>query len=135
MSFNKHLTENNDKFVMNVYNPLPREVSRPIRLPVKSGTYVVSKLDIAENMTISSQLVPLPDPVYLIPGRSSQATHELVFMATNIPPMGNQMYHIEKVNYFVSKKQMSKRRLVIYDNLYFMKLKCISRQRIHCISL
>jgi lysosomal alpha-mannosidase len=93
-----HETENNDRFVVNVYNPLPREISRPIRLPVKSGSYIVSKLDETDNITVKSQLVPLPKSIYLVPGRNSHATHELVFIANKIPPMGNQRYHIEKTS-------------------------------------
>ena len=107
-----HVSEDNNRFVMNVYNPLSREVSRPIRLPVKSGSYVVSKLDQAGNMTIRSQLVPIPKSVFLIPGRNSHATHELIFIASKIPPMGNQRYHIEKTDARTINEQMSRSFLV-----------------------
>ena len=106
------VTEENDRFLVNVYNPLSREISRPIRLPVKMGAYIVSKLDEAKNMTIQSQLVPIPKTIYLIPGRNSHATHELVFMAIKLPPMGHQIYHIEKTNGRSLPEQLSSSFLV-----------------------
>ena len=108
-----HVTEESDKFVVSIYNPLPREISRPIRLPVKSGSYSVSKLG-EENSTVQSQLIKLPRSILLIPGRRSHATHELVFIAAKIPSMGTQMYHIEKQNGRINKRQMSKSFVVNY---------------------
>ena len=110
-----HVTEDNDKFMVHIYNPLPREISRPIRLPVRSGTYVVSKLGEDENTTIQSQLIKLPGSIYLIPGRHSHATHELVFIAAKIPPMGTQMYHVEKKSARISLSQTSTYFVVIFQ--------------------
>ena len=93
-----HVTEENNNFVVNVYNPLSREISRPIRLPVMSGAYVVSKISETQNLTIPSQLVPIPKSIYLVPGRDSGATNELIFMAVKVPPLGNQRYHVSKTS-------------------------------------
>ena len=109
-----HVTEESDKFVVSIYNPLPREISRPIRLPVRSGTYVVSKLGEDENSAVQSQLIKLPRSIYLIPGRHSHATHELVFIAAKIPPMGTQMYHVEKISSRIDRRQRSTSYVVIY---------------------
>ena len=109
-----HVTEDSDKFVVHIYNPLAREISRPIRLPVRSGSYAVSKLGVDENSTVQSQLIKLPGSIILIPGRRSHATHELVFIAAKIPPMGTQMYHVEKISSRIDRGQRSTSYVVIY---------------------
>ena len=110
-----HVTEENNKFVVNIYNPLPRAISRPIRLPVKIGSYSISKLGEDENSTVQSQLIKLPRSVFLIPGRQSHATHELVFIAASIPPMGTQMYLVEKQSERINPRFMSQFFTVIYE--------------------
>lgn len=42
------------------------------------------------------QLVPVPVPVLTLPERTSQASNELVFQATDIPPLGFRSYYISK---------------------------------------
>ena len=109
------VTEDNSKFIVHAYNPLGRSVDRYIRLPVRKGSYEVVQLDqeAPYSMTIQSQLVPIPKPVFLIPGRNSRATHELVFKASKIPPMGNKMYHITKTKSgMTDEQQMSRKHLV-----------------------
>lgn len=39
--------------------------------------------------------MPIPNFVASIPGRNSSATHELIFYATNVPPLGSNSYYIE----------------------------------------
>jgi len=39
--------------------------------------------------------MPIPSFVATIPGRNSSADHELVFLATNLPPIGSKSYYIE----------------------------------------
>jgi len=48
-----------------------------------------------EGQIISSELMPIPHFVASIPGRNSSAKHELIFLATNVPPLGSQSYYIE----------------------------------------
>jgi len=43
---------------------------------------------------VLSELVPLPEFVKNLPGRMSQATHELVFLASQLPPLGSKSFHI-----------------------------------------
>ena len=43
------------------------------------------------------QLVPIPDFVQKIPGRVSDATQELVFLATALPPLGIKSYYVKRV--------------------------------------
>ena len=39
--------------------------------------------------------MPIPNFVASIPGRNSSANHELIFLATNVPPLGSKSYYIE----------------------------------------
>lgn len=44
--------------------------------------------------------MPIPDPVLSIPGRNSSATFELVFSATDIPPLGFLRFHIQQTSHY-----------------------------------
>jgi len=39
--------------------------------------------------------MPIPSFVELIPGRNSSSDHELIFLATKIPPLGSRSYYVE----------------------------------------
>ena len=54
---------------------------------------------------LDTQLVPIPDFVKSIPGRVSDATHELVFLAVQLPPLGLKSYYITKSLDTSSQKQ------------------------------
>jgi lysosomal alpha-mannosidase len=44
-----------------------------------------------------TQLVPIPKDVISVPEREdSKATHELVFQAANLPPLGFRSYYVTK---------------------------------------
>ena len=47
-------------------------------------------------VSVDSQLVPIASFVRSIKERTSAATHELVFEALNLPPLGYKSYHIQK---------------------------------------
>lgn len=51
---------------------------------------------------IESQIIPIPDQVLQLEFRKSKAIYELVFLATELPPMGYKSYYIQKT----SKKRM-----------------------------
>jgi len=44
---------------------------------------------------LPSELMPIPSFVTSIPGRNSSANHELIFMTTDVPPLGSKSYYIE----------------------------------------
>ena len=83
-------TEDGD-FMLTIYNPLGHKITTPIRLPVREGTYSV--VDLKDDSDVTSQLVPIPDPVRRIPGRRSRATQELVFLAM-LPALGYKSYKV-----------------------------------------
>ena len=39
--------------------------------------------------------MPIPSFVKSIPGRNSSANHELIFLTTQVPPLGSKSYYIE----------------------------------------
>ncbi len=47
---------------------------------------------------IKFDLIPIPEFIKTLPGRNSSATHELVFLAFQLPPVGSKSYYIEVNN-------------------------------------
>ncbi|CAG9760144.1 unnamed protein product [Ceutorhynchus assimilis] len=99
-------TTTNDGFVVTIYNPLSRPVDKVVRLPVKEDSYSVNDLQGTEYKT---QIIPIPDFIKNIPGRSSQAKNELIFIARGIPALGWKSYRVmvyrkTNKNIIVSKK-------------------------------
>jgi Alpha mannosidase middle domain/Glycosyl hydrolases family 38 N-terminal domain len=79
-----------------VYNPLGWTRARHTgRVPVIAGDYVVE--DEAGEL-LPSMLMPLPDWVASLPGRQSNASHELVFSTGELPPLGTVSFVIKKVD-------------------------------------
>ncbi len=39
--------------------------------------------------------MPIASFVASIPGRNSSASHELIFLATQVPPLGSKSYYVE----------------------------------------
>ena len=74
-----------------------------IRLPVKVPGYEV--ID-SKGASLTTQIVPIPQEVSLIPGRNSKAMFELVFEAKDLPPLGFESFYVMK-NESVAKGQMS----------------------------
>nr|APA33853.1 seminal fluid protein [Nilaparvata lugens] len=88
------VSEGASKFAVNVYNPLAQVDSTYVRIPVFLGDYKVTG---PTGQEVPSELVPLPKPVQLIPGRKANATVELLFEADNISQLGLKSYHIERL--------------------------------------
>lgn len=41
-------------------------------------------------------MIPIPPAILKIPGRNSSATVELIFRASDLPPLGFKSYYVEK---------------------------------------
>lgn len=67
-----------------------------------------------------SQLVPIPNSVHAIPGRKSNATYELVFLAS-LPPLGYKSYIIKRTG---SAKQEAMEEISIGNKVYDYKIYC-----------
>ncbi len=86
-------TEGAGDFVVTLYNPLTRRVTRYVRLPVAVAKVGGMEVVDPDGKTVQSQLVPVPKEVLVVPGRRSRASHELVFL-TELPPLGFQSFFV-----------------------------------------
>ena len=69
-----HFTESNDRFMVNIYNPIARVISPFIRIPVRdNASYRITN---SAGHPVASQTVPVPSSVLSVPGRNSQARWE-----------------------------------------------------------
>ncbi|KAL6111177.1 man2b1 [Pungitius sinensis] len=84
------LTESSKKFSVNVYNPLVRSVSWPVRLPVKGTSYKVSD---AEGRPVDCQVVPVSAETQAVRRSRGSAPNELVFQV-QAPPLGFNTYSV-----------------------------------------
>ncbi|XP_050094316.1 lysosomal alpha-mannosidase-like [Anopheles aquasalis] len=87
------ITEGADNTVVLLYNPLGHSSDSFVRLPVPEGSYVVRN---DRGQTVASTLIPIPASVIDLPFRDSSATHELVFHAEQIAPVGYKSYFVSK---------------------------------------
>lgn len=89
------VAEKNSKFVVTVYNPLSQPASHVVRVPCDNTTYKVYN---SEGTELTTQIIQIHAAVKNIPGRVSTTTHELLFRADSIPPMGFKSFYVERVN-------------------------------------
>ena len=91
-----HVSENNEEFTLNIYNPIGRPVSQWIRVPIVSD----SNYEVIDSNGVQIKEVhriPIASEVLKIPGRVSAAKLELVFKA-NIIALGFQTFFIRKTD-------------------------------------
>ena len=87
------ISENSDKFVVTLYNPLAHSTFQYVRVPVTHNDYEV--LDY-RNVPVASQLVSIPIEVRSLSFRKSNAESELIFLANELPPLGYKSYFIQR---------------------------------------
>ena len=86
------LTEVESSFTVNVYNPIARQVTSYVRIPVNSTSYTVYD---STGKTVESQVVDVSARTKSI--RKEGGLHELVFK-TSAPPLGFSSYLIKKAS-------------------------------------
>ncbi|KAH8376896.1 hypothetical protein KR093_001976 [Drosophila rubida] len=86
-------SESNSRFALTLYNPLAHVTSEYVRIPVLDYKYDVTD---HKGKRVPTQVVPVPLSVILINQRNSNATYELVFLASDLPAVGFKTYYIEK---------------------------------------
>ncbi|XP_031675145.1 lysosomal alpha-mannosidase isoform X1 [Oncorhynchus kisutch] len=84
------LTETSKKFSVNVYNPLARPVSWPVRLPVNGTAYSISD---AKGKAVDSQVVPVSQATAAVRRGRGYAVNELLFQV-QAPPLGYSTYSV-----------------------------------------
>lgn len=85
--------ENQDKFSMIVYNPLPRKIQSWISIPIVGNGYQVTDLNTLQ--VVPSDTAPVYKEIDLVIERQSQANNRLVFKSY-LPPMGFTSYFINR---------------------------------------
>ncbi|XP_055640599.1 lysosomal alpha-mannosidase-like isoform X1 [Toxorhynchites rutilus septentrionalis] len=88
------LTESKDSFMVTLYNPLAHSGYQYVRLPVTGNKYIVKDY---RGIEITSQLVPIPGTLQNLNFRFSNASHELVFLASELPPLGYKSFFVTRV--------------------------------------
>uniref|UniRef100_A0A8C7N8H6 Alpha-mannosidase n=1 Tax=Oncorhynchus kisutch TaxID=8019 RepID=A0A8C7N8H6_ONCKI len=81
------LTETSKKFSVNVYNPLARPVSWPVRLPVNGTAYI------PHSIPTPPQVVPVSQATAAVRRGRGYAVNELLFQV-QAPPLGYSTYSV-----------------------------------------
>ncbi|CAG0879219.1 unnamed protein product [Darwinula stevensoni] len=92
------VSENENTLILTLYNPLGRPRSHPARVPVPpagGGDAPVYHVYDHTGAELTVDVMPIPGPVLTVPGRSSSAKFELVFLAS-LPPMGFANFYITR---------------------------------------
>ncbi|KAG8262575.1 carbohydrate binding [Homalodisca vitripennis] len=95
------VSETQSTFVVTLYNPLSRKVSRYVRLPVAGDGHAYTVRD-PQGKPVTVQVVPVAEAVTKVPGRFSEATVELVFRAVDLPPLGFRSYYVSPSNIVIA---------------------------------
>lgn len=87
------ISENSEKFMVTLYNPLAHSTFQYVRIPVTDGDYDVMDY---RNVTVDFQIVSIPEQIQSLFYRRSSALSEIVFMANELPPLGYKSYFIQR---------------------------------------
>lgn len=87
------VSENSEKFMVTIYNPLAHSTNQYVRIPIADNEYEILN---NENVVVTSQIVSIPSEVRILSFRKSIAESELVFLATELPPLGYKSYFIQR---------------------------------------
>ena len=87
------VSENSQKFMVTIYNPLAHSTNQYARFPVGGNNYEVRD---HQNVLVPSQLLTIPTALVNLHYRTNTATNELVFQATEVPPLGYKTYFVTR---------------------------------------
>ncbi|ERL96096.1 hypothetical protein D910_01006, partial [Dendroctonus ponderosae] len=90
------VAEKEESFVVTLYNPLGRPVSKYVRLPVVDDNEEQIDIRNPSGGRVIAQIVPIHESVLAVPGRNSEAKFDLVFVAEDIPALGYKSYFIQR---------------------------------------
>lgn len=82
------ITEGDDPVAVTVYNPIGKSLTKQVRLPVVSKNFEIHDND---GNKVEYSLSEIPEFVQKLPGRHSNATHEVVFNV-QLPALGFVTY-------------------------------------------
>ncbi|XP_057699367.1 lysosomal alpha-mannosidase [Corythoichthys intestinalis] len=84
------ISESSKKFSVNIFNPLARPISWPVRLPVNGSTYMISD---ADGKSVDCEVVPVSPSTRNVRRNRGFAVNELLFQA-RAPPLGFSTYSV-----------------------------------------
>ncbi|XP_055295904.1 lysosomal alpha-mannosidase-like [Sitodiplosis mosellana] len=87
------ISENSHRFMVTLYNPLGHSTHQYVRIPVRNGKFEVFD---HKNGSMTYVLVPIPSDVRRLSNRENDTVFELVFFATDLPPLGYKSYFLER---------------------------------------
>lgn len=87
------VSENSEKFILNVYNPLSHPTNQNVRVPVSAFNYEVRD---SNDAIVPSQTVPVPASILSLPYRTARAVNELVFKTSDVPALGYKSYFVSR---------------------------------------
>lgn len=88
------VTEVAQQFIVTAYNPLSHSTSQYLRFPVANNNYEIRD---SSNNLVRSQFVPIPTSLVNLHYRTSTSTNELIFYATDIPPVGYKSFFVTRL--------------------------------------
>ena len=101
------VSEDSQKFMVTVYNPLAHITNQFVRFPVGGNNYEVRD---HQNKAIPLQLVEIPTALADLHYRTNSARNEVVFQATGVPPLGYKNYFVTKVDQNVREEVVQSRK-------------------------
>ena len=81
-----------------VYNPLTRPVSKMVRFPVTEANVQVFD---GNKQEIPVEFIPIGSFILDLPGRESSANYDAIFLAQDIPPLGNVLVALDYFHYSI----------------------------------
>lgn len=103
------ISENSERFVVTVYNPMAHSTYQYIRVPVTKTDFEVMDY---RNVPIESQIVSIPNEIRALSYRISDASIELVFLASELPPLGYKSYFVRRLN--SPKKETERQKPMVF---------------------
>ncbi|XP_018570360.1 lysosomal alpha-mannosidase [Anoplophora glabripennis] len=103
------ITQKSEKFLVTVYNPLSWPVTHYIRLPVNSTSFNIQGPNGTEEYDVIAPIAYFHTKLDKL-----QSSHELVFAAKDVPPMGIKLYYVTKKNENVQEPYKA-----VTDKLFF----------------
>ncbi|KAL1517914.1 hypothetical protein ABEB36_001614 [Hypothenemus hampei] len=88
-------SETQDDFIITLYNPLGRSVTKYVRIPIVDDTKEITVTDPSGEQLLT-QIIPIHDSVLQIPGRNSSAKFDLLFKASDIPALGYKQFYFHR---------------------------------------
>lgn len=103
------VSENSERFLVTLYNPLAHRTVQHVRIPIPDGEYEVLNYG---NYVEPSQIVPIPEEIQKLFYRESKAVNELVFEAKGLPALGFKSYYVQRKPHTIEDKKRNQKKMI-----------------------